>query len=96
MKKFAGFTIEQVNAELKWVARHSTGYRFVGTYAEVAAHIAACEEDEWDYIKDVDMLCKEGQTPAMQRFAEAYEEIEKQHGWITFPELFEKFGTEAA
>lgn len=95
MKKIAGFTIEQVNAELKWVARHSTGYRFVGTWAEVKEHIERAEEDEYDYIKDVDLLCKEGQTPDMQRFVEAKEAAEKLHGWMTFPELFEKYGTDA-
>lgn len=94
MKKFAGFTKERVDAELKWVARHSTGYRFVGTYAEVAAHCASCEDDDWDYIMDVDILCEEGQTPDMAKFISAWEELNKRVGWVTLPELFEKHGEE--
>lgn len=96
MKKVAGFTIEQVEAELKWVARHSTGWRFVGTHKEIMEHLERYDsDDEYDYIKDVDVLCGEGQTPDMKRFMEAYEEAWKQHGWMTIPELFEKYGTDA-
>lgn len=94
MKKIAGFTQEQVRNELRLIARHSTGYRFIGTVNEVMAHCESCEDDEWDYIKDVDEVCEEGQTPAMVEFIKARTEIEKVHGWMTFDELFEKFGEE--
>ena len=94
MKKFAGFTREQVDAELKWVARHSTGYRFVGTGPEVAAHCVACQDDEWDYIKDMDILCEEGQTPAMAKFVAAWLALEKKVGWLTLDELLSEYGEE--
>lgn len=93
-KKFAGFTKAQVDAELKWLARHSTGYRFVGTFEEVKAHCALYEDDEWDYIKDIDLLCKEGQSPAMAKFMEAWEEVDRKDGFTTLPDLFEKYGEE--
>ena len=94
MKKFAGFTREQVDAQLKWVARHSTGHRFVGTYDEIKKHCDMCEDDEWDYIKDVDVLCDDGQNEDMKKFMQAWMEVEKKHGFVTIPELFEKFGEE--
>lgn len=92
MKKFEGFTQEEVNNELKWVARHSTGHRFVGTYSEIEKHCEMYEDDEWDYIKDIDVVCSEGQTPAMAKFLDAYEALIEKHGWMTIPELFEKYG----
>lgn len=94
MKKFAGFTKERVAAELKWVARHSTGYRFVGSWEEVEKHCALNEDDDYDYIKDVDILCEAGQTPDMAKFVAAWEETNRAHGFTTLHELFEKYGEE--
>jgi hypothetical protein len=93
MKKFAGVTLEQVQNELLMVARYSTGYRFVGTINEVNRHCDMCSD--YDYIKDIDFLHKEGQTPAMQKFMTAMEQVEKETGeWYTILELFHKFGEE--
>jgi hypothetical protein len=95
MKKFAGVTLEQVQNELLMVARHSTGYRFVGSINEVNDHCEVCGEDDYDYIKDIDFLCKDGQTPSMQNFMDEMEKVERETGeWYSILELFDKFGEE--
>ena len=91
--KFAGVTLEQVQNELKFVARHSTGYRFVGSIKEINDHCDICANDEYDYVKDVDLLCDDQQTPEMQRFLAEMRKVEERSGrWYTILELFAEFG----
>ena len=94
MKKFAGFTAEEVNEKLLWVVRCSTGERFVGNRAEVDKFVDRYYETEWDYIKDIDVLCGDGQNADMKKFVDAWEEINKKHGFKVFWELFEEYGEE--
>lgn len=85
MKKFAGFTREQVEKELKWVVKF-VGWRKSGTIAELKWFL---DNEE---IRDMDLASKEAQTPDMQKFMDAWEAIEKQYGFTPLPELFEKYG----
>lgn len=65
-------TLDTIMKDTLWVARHSTGYRFVGNYDEVEAHVKSCDNDEWDYIKDMDILCEEGQPEHLREFYKKY------------------------
>lgn len=65
-------TLETIMKDTLWVARHSTGYRFVGNWDAVKSHVESCEEEEYDYIKDMDILCAEGQPEHLREFFEAF------------------------
>lgn len=94
MKKLAGVTYEEVQNELMWVARFSDGYRYVGTHDEVKNYVENNEEDYW-YCKDMDIICKEGQPKKFHNFMDKIEELDRKYGWMTFPEMFERFAIES-
>ena len=94
MKKLAGVTYEEVKKELKWVARFSDGYRYVGTHDEVKNYVENNEEDYW-YCKDMDIICKEGQPKKFHNFMDKIEELDRKYGWMTFTEMFERFAVES-
>lgn len=94
MKKLAGVTYEEVKKELKWVARFSDGYRYVGTHDEVKNYVENNEDDYW-YCKDMDIICKEGQPKKFHNFMDKVEELDRKYGWMTFTEMFERFAVEA-
>ena len=94
MKKLAGVTYEEVKNELKWVARFSDGYRYVGTHDEVKNYVENNEDDYW-YCKDMDIICKEGQPKKFHNFMDKIEELDREYGWMTFPEMFERFAVES-
>lgn len=94
MKKLAGVTYEEVKNELKWVARFSDGYRYVGNHDEVKNYVEKNEEDYW-YCKDMDIICKEGQPKKFHNFMDKIEELDRKYGWMTFPEMFERFAIES-
>lgn len=95
MKKLAGVTYEEVHNELKWVARFSTGYRFVGTHDEVVDYVNNYHEDDWDYCKDVDIICKEGQPEKFHNFMDKMFEIDHKYGWMDFQTMFTRFAIES-
>jgi len=90
MKKIAGLTLDQVQKEYIWVARFDTGYRSVGTYAEVEKAIETFKDD----LKDVDIVCINQQPTHLHPFFNEYFALTEKHGWLTFPDAFEKFGKE--
>lgn len=84
MKKIAGVTLEQVQEDTLWVAKMSYGVRHVGTHDEVGNY---CKDDE---CKDF-FLCAV-QPDHLKPFMERMEQLDKEHGWMTFPEMFDRFG----
>ena len=85
-KTFAGVTEEYAKKNLQWVIKY-VGYREVVTGAELEARGKWWEDED---IRDVDIAGKQT-DPVMQRFVEAWEEINKKEGWVTLPELFENY-----
>ena len=95
MKKFAGFTKEQVDAELMWVAIHNNGERFIGTYAEVTAHSDTFESNKYDCVECIEVAGVEDQTADMVRFVEAWERINKRFWrFIPYGDLFRAYSIE--
>ena len=85
-KTFAGCTQAQVGEKLMWVVKY-TGHREVLTMKQLMAR-----GDWWEYedIRDVDIAA--GQPdPDMQRFVDAWEKVNQEDGWVTLPELFDKY-----
>ena len=68
----------------RWVARHVSGYRFVGSYKE--AHKFYEKED----CKDFDVLCSDCQPDTIKPFWKAYEEYSDSHGFMTLQDFYEK------
>ena len=89
MMMFAGFTKDQVDAELKWAAVHGSEFQFVGSFEEVAAYCDA--EDGVDNIELADMA---DQTADMVRFVEAWERINRKLGRVSYADLFRAYSIE--
>lgn len=88
MKKLS---LEKIMKETLWVVRHSTGYRFTGTHDECNYHMNKFmehEESEYDYIKDFDMLCCDGQPEDLQPFYKEYFEYDRKNGFITVQDYY--------
>ena len=85
-KKFAGCTQAQVGRELVWVIKY-TGYRETVTMVELEKRGRWWENEE---IRDVD-VCACQPNPKMQKFVDEWEAINRKHGWVTLPELFDKY-----
>lgn len=68
------------------VARHASGYRFVGTIAEVDAHMDLYENDS-DYVKDSDLVCTEGQPESLKWFYEKYYSYCEKYRWSTIQDF---------
>ena len=89
MKKFAGFTREQVENQLRWVVKYM-GWRDMGTMPELEARGFHWDDEE---IREVGLAAS--QTPEMQAFVDAWFELERKHGFTPLPALFEKYGQPA-
>lgn len=85
-KTFAGCTAEQMKNELVYVVKYM-GYRDRGTMPELRARGFDPRDPE---VRDYDIAAKQD-TPDMERFVAKWMELEKQHGFITIPELFGKY-----
>lgn len=88
--KVAGITRDELDQNALWVVRHESGYRKVGTYPDLDAGGYLDDDD----IKDVDLLCKEGQPDIIKPFMDEMDRLSNEYGWMTIPEIFEKFGVE--
>ena len=84
-KTFAGVTYEYAKDNLQWVVKHDS-WREVVTGAELDARGEWWEDDT---IRDVDIAGRQT-DPIMQRFCEEWEKMNKEHGWMTMWELFDK------
>lgn len=87
-KKILGLTLEEVNNTALWVVRFTSGHREVGIYSEVVKY--------WDdeNCKDLDLVCCNGQPEALKPFFKKVEQLIECNGWMTLPELFDRFGAE--
>ena len=47
-----------------------------------------------DDIRDVDFLAYDRQPEILKSFFDELERLTKEHGWMTIPDLFDKFGIE--
>lgn len=88
MKEIGGITFEELITNALVVVRWSTGYRQVMTIKEYLT--TQFDEDDWDYIKDVGDAAQ--QPDVVKAFFEEAKKIETEHGWMTYEEMFEKFG----
>lgn len=80
MKKLS---LEKIMNESLWVVRHSTGYRFSGTYEKCQEHMNNWEEDNNDYFKDFD-LCAD-QPEDLKPFFKEYFDYP---GFITIQDYY--------
>lgn len=86
-KKIAGLTLDEAMKKLDWVVKF-TDHRFVGKYNECIEYIQWIGEDN---VRDFDICAK--QPEELNKFMKEIEEIDKKHGWMTFTEMFDKFGS---
>lgn len=84
-KKIAGFTMNQVCELSVWVAKFQ-GWRKVGSYAEVNATVERNENE----LRDFDLCAV--QPDILAPFFEEQKRLEKLYGWMTWKDLFEKYG----
>lgn len=76
-------SIEEIKTQSLWVARHTSGYRFVGTYEEASKFY-----DRED-CKDFDVVCAEGQPKHLQKFWKDYFHYCDTHrGFITIYDFY--------
>ena len=96
VKKIAGVTLDQVEENFCMLVRWSNGERIVlHGMKEYDEYMERCREDgETDdrYIKDIDDLAHDRQPEILKPFLAEVEKIEKEHGWMDFDALFERFG----
>lgn len=85
-KTIMGYTLEDFNNSVMCVARMEYGARFTGLYSEVAQYA----KDE--ACKDFDVLCSEGQPDEVRPVFNHVNGLIAEHGWMTFPEVWERFG----
>lgn len=84
-------TLQYVHDNTMMLARHSSGYRFVGCGKEFDDH-CKLYDTERDYecgydIKDTDVVCAQGQPEDLQWFYTKYESYCKKYGFTTIPEF---------
>lgn len=82
MKKLS---LEKIMSNSIWVVRHSTGYRFSGTYEECQKHMENCEDSDYDYVKDFDIVCIDRQPEELQSFFKEYLDYP---GFITIQDYY--------
>lgn len=89
-KAIAGISKEQVDRESLWVVKF-IGHRDVDTYPNLMKKYG---EDFFshDDVRDVSLLCYERQPESLKPFFQKLKELDDKYGWMTFPELFERFG----
>lgn len=88
-KKIGGVTLDQVSEYSLWVVKHA-GWRECDTYPNLKKRGSLDSDD----IRDIDFLCTEGQPDILKQFFIEFESISKEYGWMTLPEMFDKFGIE--
>lgn len=93
MKKVAGISREQFDQEAKWVVKFTNRPRIVDTYPNLEKMLGK-DFFSQDNVRDVDLLCKEGQPDTVKPFITRMLEIDREYGWMTIPDIFEKFGVE--
>lgn len=86
MKKLS---LEKIMNDSLWVVRHSTGYRFCGVYDTCQVHMENCEDSDYDYVKDFDLVCYEQQPEELQQFHKEYFEYGCEHGFITIQDYYD-------
>lgn len=79
--------LETILNESMWVVK-MVGWRTAGTWAEVG-HLAKDED-----CRDFDLAAK--QPDHLKEFFDAYFAHEREHGFLTIPEFYEKHYAEAA
>ena len=89
-KAIARISKEQVDRESLWVVKF-IGHRDVDTYPNLVKKYG---EDFFsrDDVRDVSLLCYERQPESLKTFFQKLKEMDDKNGWMTFPELFERFG----
>ena len=85
-KTFAGVTKEYAQDNLLWVVKY-VGYREVVTGAELRNKAKWWENED---IRDIDVAAKQA-DPIMQKFLDEWEKLNRQEGWMTIHELYEKY-----
>ena len=93
MKKVAGVSREQFDQEAKWVVKFTDRPRVVDTYPNLEKMLGK-DFFSQDNVRDLDLLCYEGQPETLRSFFNKLAEIDREHGWMTIPDIFEKFGVE--
>ena len=86
-KKIAGLTLDEVMSKLDWVVKFNS-HRFSGKYNEC---MKAIEYEGEDNVRDFDICAK--QPEELNEFMKETEELTNKHGWMTFPVMFDKFGS---
>lgn len=90
-KAIAGISKEQVDREALFVVKFTDRPRICDTYPNLQKILG---EDFYssDNVRDVDLLCYDRQPESLRPFFEKLEEIDREYGWMTFPDIFERFG----
>lgn len=92
-RMIAGISKEQFDKEAKWVVKFTDRPRICDTYPNLKK-ILGDDFYHHDNIRDFDILWYGGQPVTLKPFFDKLEEVEHEHGWITIPDFFEKYGVE--
>jgi hypothetical protein len=89
--KVGGVTKKEFDENALWVVKFTDRPRMVDTYPNI---VKALGEHFFssDNVRDLDLLCYEGQPECLKGFFNKLREIDREHGWMTIPDIFEKFG----
>lgn len=92
--KVAGITKEEFDQNSRWVVKFTDRPRIVDTYPNLEKILGKSFYSD-DNVRDVDLVCYEGQPDIVKPFITRMHEIDREHGWMTIPEIFDKFGVES-
>lgn len=90
-KTVAGISREQFDREAMWVVKFTDRPRICDTYPNLEK-ILGKDFFSHENVRDMDLLTYEEQPETLRPFFEKLKEIDREHGWMTIPDIFEKFG----
>lgn len=89
--RVGGITRKEFDENAKWVVKFTNRPRIVDTYPNIVKRLGEDFFDKYD-VRDLDLLCDEGQPDIIKEFIKVMHEIDRKYGWMTIPEIFDRFG----